>query len=97
MTILELLVMLVIAAVCGGIGAALGGDARGSGCLVSLALGFIGALLGTWIARAAGWPAIFAITFGGEVTFPIVWSIIGSALFVAVLNLLSRRPYGPDY
>jgi hypothetical protein len=24
--------------------------------------------------------------------FPVIWSIIGSALFVAIINLLSRRP-----
>jgi hypothetical protein len=36
-------------------------------------------------------PEWFAIKFGDE-TFPILWSIIGSALFVAFLSLFTR-PY----
>jgi hypothetical protein len=35
---------------------------------------------------------VFAINVGGR-AFPIVWSVIGSALFVAVLAMLTRgRP-----
>jgi uncharacterized membrane protein YeaQ/YmgE (transglycosylase-associated protein family) len=89
MTILSLLVLLLIAGVCGALGQAIAGYSRG-GCLVSIALGFIGALLGMWIAGALGLPEVFAIKVGGQ-SFPIVWSIIGSALFVAVLSLLTRR------
>ena len=50
MTLLELLLYLLIAALAGGIGRAIAGGTRG-GCVVSIALGFIGALLGSWIAR----------------------------------------------
>ena len=53
-------------------------------------LGFIGALLGTYLAHAAGLPELFAIQIGGK-PFPIIWSIIGSALFVAILSLITRR------
>ncbi len=88
MTIVELLVLLVIAAICGALGQAIAGYSRG-GCLVSIALGFIGALLGMWIARTANLPEILNINVG-DVTFPIVWSIIGATLFVAVIGLLSR-------
>ena len=56
MTILEFVILLVVAAVCGMIGQALAGTGRG-GLLASIALGFIGALLGTWIARALNLPA----------------------------------------
>ncbi|MDQ1348018.1 MAG: GlsB/YeaQ/YmgE family stress response rane protein, partial [Acidobacteriota bacterium] len=42
-----LLILLVIAAVCGALGKAIAGDVRG-GLLVSIVLGFIGALLGPW-------------------------------------------------
>ena len=88
MSIIELLVLLLIAGVCGGIAQAMAGFTRG-GCLVSIALGFIGALLGTWLARSLGLPEMFAIQVGGN-TFPIIWSIIGAALFAAVLGLVSR-------
>jgi uncharacterized membrane protein YeaQ/YmgE (transglycosylase-associated protein family) len=60
------------------------------GCLVSIVLGLIGALIGTWLARLAGLPEILSVRIGNQ-PFPLVWSIIGAALFVAVLNLLSRR------
>lgn len=90
MTLLELLVLLVVAGVCGALGQAIGGFSRG-GCLVSIALGFVGALLGTWLARQLGLPELFVVPLGDGRGFPVVWSIIGAALFVAVIGLLTRR------
>jgi uncharacterized membrane protein YeaQ/YmgE (transglycosylase-associated protein family) len=84
----HLLLLLVIAGVCGAIGQAIAGYSRG-GCLASVALGFIGALLGMWIARQMSLPELFAIQIG-DTAFPVIWSIIGSALFVAVIALLAR-------
>ena len=89
MTILQLVVLLIIAGLCGTLGQAISGFSRG-GCLVSIALGFIGALLGMWLARLLGLPELFAIQIG-TTSFPIIWSIIGSALFVAIITLLTRR------
>lgn len=89
MTLGGLLLLLLIAGICGSIAQAITGYSRG-GCLVSIALGFVGAILGTWLGRLMGLGEILAIQFGGQ-SFPIVWSIIGAALFVALLNLLSRR------
>ena len=91
MTLFDLLILLLVAGICGALGQAITGFSRG-GCLVSIALGFIGALLGMWIARMMGLPELFAIQIG-TTNFPIVWSIIGSALFVAVIALLTRRYY----
>jgi len=88
MTIEQWLVLLIIAAVCGAIGQAIAGYSRG-GCLVAIALGFIGALIGMWISRAANLPELINVTVG-DTQFPIVWSIIGSTLFVAVIGFLSR-------
>jgi len=89
MALIDLLVLLLVAGLCGSLGQAIGGYSRG-GCLVSIALGFIGALLGMWVARNLGLPELFAVNIGGT-KFPIIWSIIGAALFVAVINLISRR------
>lgn len=89
MTIVEFLLLLLVAGICGAVAQSLVGYSRG-GCLVAIALGFIGALLGTWLARTLGLPEIFAISLGGH-PFPIIWSIIGAALFAGVLSLLSRR------
>lgn len=91
MTILDLIVLLIIAGICGALGQAISGFSRG-GCMVSIALGFVGALLGMWLARQLGLPELFAIQIG-TTSFPIVWSIIGSALFVAIISLLTRRRF----
>jgi uncharacterized membrane protein YeaQ/YmgE (transglycosylase-associated protein family) len=89
MTLLDLLLLLLVAGICGSLGQAISGYSRG-GCLVSIALGFIGAVLGMWLARKLGLPELFPVQIG-TTSFPIVWSIIGSALFVAVIALLTRR------
>ena len=83
------LVLLLVAGVCGAIGQSIAGYSS-TGCLGSIALGFIGALLGTWLAGVLGLPEIFPVTIGGQ-RFPVIWSIVGSALFVAVLSLFTRR------
>lgn len=87
--LIQLLLLLLIAGICGAIGQAIGGYSHG-GCLVSIALGFIGALLGTWLASKLGLPELLSVPVGG-MRFPIIWSIIGGALFVAVIGLISRR------
>lgn len=87
MTLLELILLLIIAGACGALGKAIAGWMPG-GFIVSIVVGFIGALVGTWIARLAHLPEIFALELGNT-TFPIIWSIIGSALFVALIALLT--------
>jgi uncharacterized membrane protein YeaQ/YmgE (transglycosylase-associated protein family) len=91
MSLITLLILLVIAGICGAIGQAIGGGGRG-GIIVSIVLGFVGALFGMWLASALHLPEIFVVRVDGH-AFPILWSIIGSALFVAVLNLFTRRRY----
>ena len=91
MTLFDLLILLLVAGICGALGQAITGFTRG-GCLVSIALGFVGALVGMWLARTLGLPELFAVQIG-TTSFPIVWSIIGSALFVAIIALLTRRYY----
>jgi uncharacterized membrane protein YeaQ/YmgE (transglycosylase-associated protein family) len=88
-TPLTLLVFLIIAAICGSIGNAIAGGGRG-GCLVSTALGLIGAVLGSWIAHRLKLPELVMVEVGRH-PFPVLWSIIGAALFVALVHLLSGR------
>ncbi len=79
------LVLIVIAAISGSIGARIAGQ-KTDGCLMSIALGFIGGLIGQWIAGQ------FDVPTGPEFRdLPILWAIIGSALFVAVINLISGK------
>ncbi|HEV8548203.1 MAG TPA: hypothetical protein VGQ57_04225 [Polyangiaceae bacterium] len=86
-TITGLLVLLLVAGVCGAIGRAIGGGTSG-GVLVSIAVGFVGALLGTFIAGHFRLPELLMVTVDGR-AFPILWSIIGAALFIAVIHLIS--------
>lgn len=95
MSLLGLLILLIIAAICGSIGQALAGFDLG-GCLVSIVVGFIGAYLGLWIAGKLGLPEIFAINIEGK-PFPIIWAVIGSALFTLIVALLRRIFVGPRY
>jgi uncharacterized membrane protein YeaQ/YmgE (transglycosylase-associated protein family) len=90
MTLLSFLLLLLIAGICGAIGQAIAGVE--GGLLVTIAVGFIGALIGIWLAGALGLSEIFAVNIGGR-TFPIIWSIIGSALFAALIGLFRRRRY----
>jgi len=89
MTLFGLLVLVIIAAITGSLGQALAGYSLG-GCLVSAVVGFIGAYLGMWIARRFGLPDILVLNIDGQ-PFPVVWSIIGSAIFSAIVGLLTRR------
>jgi len=88
MTLIDFLILGVIAAICGVIGQSLAGYSVG-GCLVSSVIGFIGALIGTWLAQKLGLPELLTITIGGH-TLPILWSISGSAILVAGLSILRR-------
>jgi uncharacterized membrane protein YeaQ/YmgE (transglycosylase-associated protein family) len=89
-TLTGLLLLLLIAGICGALGRALGGG-TGGGFLVSIAVGFVGALIGMFLAGALRLPEILAVTVDGR-PFPIVWSIIGGALLVALVNTLAYRP-----
>ena len=95
LTLTGLIVLLIIAWVCGAVGRALGGGSRG-GLIVSIALGFIGALLGPWLAAQLHLGEPIVLRVSGE-SFPIIWSIVGAALFVALLNLLSGRRWARSW
>ena len=89
MTIGGILVLLLIAAVCGGVAQALAGYSRG-GCLTSIVVGFVGAYLGWWMAGSLDLPLFFQINIQGK-NFPVVWSIIGGVVFVVIINLITGR------
>jgi uncharacterized membrane protein YeaQ/YmgE (transglycosylase-associated protein family) len=91
MTLVELLVLVIIAAVAGAVGRSLRGYGSG-GFLLAAVFGFVGALLGTWLADALGLPRVIDINVGG-VSFPLIWAIIGAALLVALFGLMGTGGY----
>jgi uncharacterized membrane protein YeaQ/YmgE (transglycosylase-associated protein family) len=88
-TLAGLLFLVFIAAICGAVGRAIAGEIRG-GLVVSIAVGFVGALLGPWLAAQMKLSEPFMLHVSGQ-SFPVLWSIIGAALFVALIHLISRR------
>lgn len=88
MTLIGFLILLVIAAICGAIGQSLAGYDLG-GCLVSVIVGFIGAYIGLWIAGKFGLPEFFSITVEGK-PFPVIWAVIGSAIFTLIVALIRK-------
>jgi uncharacterized membrane protein YeaQ/YmgE (transglycosylase-associated protein family) len=93
MTLMGFLILLLIAAICGGIGQSIAGYDLG-GCLVSIIVGFIGAYIGLWLAQKFGLPHFFEISIQGK-SFPIIWAVIGSAIFTFIVALLRRLFIGP--
>jgi len=89
MTWIELLILLVVAGICGSIAQTIVGFTRG-GCLVSIVLGFMGAMIGPWMALQLGLPELFMIRIGDE-PFPIIWSIIGAAVVAMLVGILTPK------
>lgn len=89
MSFLEIIILLIIAGISGSIGQALVGFSSG-GCFLSIAVGFIGSFIGTWLAHKMNLPEIFVINVG-DVAFPVVWAILGAVVFTAILSLITPR------
>jgi uncharacterized membrane protein YeaQ/YmgE (transglycosylase-associated protein family) len=88
MSFLGFLFLLLVAAICGAIGQSIAGYSLG-GCFVSIVVGFIGAWIGPIIANYFDFPAFYTINIQGK-EFPVVWSIIGSALFSLVVGWITK-------
>lgn len=91
MSLLELVVLLVIAGIAGVVAESIVGFTPG-GFLVSIILGVIGAYLGSWLARRLHLPSILPITVGTQ-TIELVWTIVGALVLVGLLSLLRGRYY----
>lgn len=87
MNLIEFLLLLLVAAVCGSIGQGLVGYST-RGCLVSIVVGIIGAYLGLWLASELNLPVFLTINVGDR-NFPIIWSILGSGIFSAILGFIN--------
>ena len=84
---IDILISLIIAGIAGSIGRSLSGFSRG-GCIISIVVGFIGAIIGTWLARELQLPDPFVIVIRGA-SYNILWTIIGAVIFTAALSLIT--------
>src|SRR5215210_6173212 len=94
MTVWDLLLLLLVAAIIGAIGQAIAGFST-PGCALSIVIGFIGALIGRFFIAGFMY-SMFKISDPlmvnvGNRTFPVIWSVMGAALFVLVLRLILGR------
>ncbi len=89
MSLGEFVVLFIVSAIVGAIGEALVGYSLG-GCAISAVVGFIGALIGTWLKGVLNMGNLLPVNMGGR-TIDIVWAVIGSALLVFILGLVRRR------
>lgn len=88
MSLLEFVIYVLIAGICGGIARAIvGGTPRGF--LFAVLLGFFGAFVGAWVAHSLRLPELLAIDIAGH-RFPIVWFIFGGMALVVLAHLLLR-------
>lgn len=87
----NLFILLIVGALVGVIGQKLAGYSR-NGYIPAIALGFIGALIGSWAVKQFGLPEIFTLKIS-NLNFPVIWAIIGAALLVTIYGFLAKRRY----
>ena len=84
---IDILISLLIAGLAGSIARSLSGFSRG-GCIISIIVGFIGAMIGSWLSRELQLPDPFILHIRGS-SYSILWTIIGAVIFTAVLSLIA--------
>lgn len=89
MSLIQFLILILIAGITGSIAKALTGFSRG-GCIVSVIVGFIGAAIGDWIASTFNLPEFFTFSIEGR-SFQFIWAIIGAVIFTSVLSVLTGK------
>ena len=91
---MDFVLAVVVALLVGSLGARLVGQHHRYGCLASIVIGLAGALIGRYVSQATGVSDFWVIDLDGR-PFPVFWSILGAAVLVAVLALVTRRPQTP--
>jgi uncharacterized membrane protein YeaQ/YmgE (transglycosylase-associated protein family) len=95
MTLVGFLLLLVVGAICGAIAELIVGFSPG-GFLASVVVGFLGALIGGWVAHAVGLPSLLAVRID-NVTIEVFWAVLGAIILLAILSLFRRSYYRRPY
>jgi uncharacterized membrane protein YeaQ/YmgE (transglycosylase-associated protein family) len=84
---MSLLTALIIGGIVGWLAAQIAG--RDEGLIGSIAIGVVGAIIGSFLAQAFGSTTVF-----GAISLPgIVWAFIGSLILVVILNAFQYRSH----
>ena len=84
----DLILVALIAIVFGSLAQLTSNYSRG-GWIVNLGVAFAGALTGVIVSRVLNAPEIYDFEYQG-IDFPIVYSLVGAALFLAAIGLLVK-------
>jgi uncharacterized membrane protein YeaQ/YmgE (transglycosylase-associated protein family) len=87
-SLVGLLVLLLIGAICGVIAEMLVGFTVG-GLFASAVLGFLGAFIGSWLGHALHAPSVLTIRVEGH-PVEVVWSILGAVVLLLVIGAVRR-------
>ena len=89
MNIWHILLLLLIAGVCGFIATKMMGAKR-INIVLMVILGFIGAALGQWLAAVFSFPLLLPLEIGAR-TFPLVWALIGSIAIIGIVSAIQQH------
>ena len=89
MSVWAIVLLLVIAGICGFLASQLMGAKR-INVVVMIVLGFVGAFVGQWIAQYFGLPLLLPLDIGGR-TFPLVWAVVGSVVVVGFATAIQQH------
>jgi uncharacterized membrane protein YeaQ/YmgE (transglycosylase-associated protein family) len=87
--IIDFAVLLLIAGVCGFVASQLMGAKR-MNIVTMIVLGFVGAIVGRWLAAFFHMPLLYDLHIGGHY-FPLVWAMIGSILTIGVATFFMQH------
>jgi len=91
MTIVEFIILVLVAGVLGAVTQSLFGFKVG-GFFISVILGFVGGWFGTWIAEQLNLPPIVSIHIQGvDGGFPVIWSIAGCLIITCGVAWMQRK------
>ena len=88
MNLIELLLMGLVALICGTIAQLTSSNSKG-GWIVHPVIGFFGALAGVYVSRSLNATVLYDLKIG-TVVFPIIYGVIGAVIFLAAIGFFVK-------
>ncbi|OQX90353.1 MAG: hypothetical protein B6D57_03590 [Candidatus Coatesbacteria bacterium 4484_99] len=87
---IKIVVFVILAFIIGSVSSAIVGLSR-RGCFLTIIIGLIGAFIGNILSSVLGFPDLLYLRFSDKLEFPLMWSLIGTILFVWIISLALKR------